>query len=334
MFFLFIFVTSREVDILKGLSHPNIVKMHAVVEAPNCLVILMEMVKGDELFNVIIQRQKIAENHAAILINQILLAIHYLHRRDILHRDIKPENILIPDGWEDGEHGCKLIDFGLSKSISHSQATTFVGTPEYFAPEVDPKERNGPSYGKAADVWSCGVLLFVMLAGHFPSFSRTANSEPVVKLDSMKGVSKEAKKLVASMLQVDPAKRSTIDNALKSPWLLSHQPSSNAVTVNEMVSIEDVTEDHTPIKAPMPEIICVSNTPEPSANLALAMTPNKRTRAMAMTTSGMQDKMNFDHMLQLQRDIAGTLKHAYSKFSADGIEGPRIRMVRLALETS
>ena len=330
----------REVKILRELAHTNIVKMHAVTEASECLVIIMEMVEGKELFDIIIQHKKLAENHAAILFRQILLAINYLHRKNILHRDIKPENVLVPDGWEDGELPCKLIDFGLSKSISQSQATTFVGTPEYFAPEVDPKERHGPSYGKAADVWSCGILLFVMLAGHFPSFEKSNHSNPVVKLESMKGVSTAAKNLVASMLQVDPTKRCTLENALKSPWLLSHDRSTSStgsgteiVTMagNEIVSIEDVTEDHTPTKPPLPEIICVPNTVVVPEKLALATTPIKRVVA---TTSSMQGKMNFDHMLQLQRDIAGTLKLAYTNFSADAIEGPRIRMVSCGLGLS
>ena len=196
----------REVDILHRLNHPSIIQLvEATWNQPmggDHLLLVMEYAPGQELFDAIITNGKFSESNAREIIAQLVSALRYCHERDIVHRDVKPENILLVSSDKlkrTGSNGAdevnnaqkkannskfvvKLLDFGLSRTVGSSGAQTFAGTPEYFAPEVDPRTRSGGArgaYGVAADCWSLGAVIFVMLSGVFPEFTGEGASRQI-----------------------------------------------------------------------------------------------------------------------------------------------------------
>jgi serine/threonine protein kinase len=215
----------NEVRILGGLNHPRLVGLHEVVRTERYLVLVMELVRGGELFDQIIQMKKFSEVIAKDIFVQILEAIAELHAHGIIHRDLKPENILLEG---DGIEGCevKVTDFGLSvfhddKAWNHKGA----GTPEYSAPEVV----NGQPHDYSCDMWSVGVILYIMLSGTPPfrginegdlmkAVSKGAYTFPAKHFAS---VSAEAKDLIFKLLVVDPRNRLTVQQVRDHPWLLS-----------------------------------------------------------------------------------------------------------------
>eukprot|EP00944_MAST-04C_sp_MAST-4C-sp1_P001016 g1016.t1 len=232
----------REVRVHGTLVHPNIVKLEetywtrsdgSVPLSPSeydRLLIVLEYAPGKELFDEILEKKKIEEERARNISKKVLDAIAYIHNVNILHRDIKPENILLTN---DGN--VKLLDFGLSRSVgSGSYAKTFAGTPEYFAPEVDPKRRAGGAtegYGVKADCYSLGACIYVMLSGIFPEFEARADGTKVPSFEReshWKGISSNAKDLVAKLMDPHPVNRPTSAEALKHPWFTNELNASKA----------------------------------------------------------------------------------------------------------
>jgi len=150
-----------EIDILKNLDHPNILRLYEVFEDKKYIYLVTEFCQGGELFDEIIARGKFSERDAAHVIKQLLSAIAYCHTRKICHRDLKPENILI-DNKE--TLSIKLIDFGTSQKFEDEEKMELVlGTAYYIAPEVLKGE-----YDEKCDVWSIGVILYILLSGEPP----------------------------------------------------------------------------------------------------------------------------------------------------------------------
>lgn len=151
-----------EINILKNLSHPNIVRLYEVYENKSSIFLVQELCDGCELFEEIVNRKNISENEAALVIKQILQAIAYCHNKNVAHRDLKPENILI-DVKDKGF--IKVIDFGTSHHYdkSNNVMTQMYGTPYYIAPEVLFEK-----YTEKCDMWSIGVILYIMLCGMPP----------------------------------------------------------------------------------------------------------------------------------------------------------------------
>ena len=156
----------QEIAVLMSVRHPNVLCLHDTFDEPDGVKLVLELAPEGELFNLIIQKQKLTESETRRLFLQLFQGIKYLHDRDIVHRDIKPENILMADS----DMNVKLADFGLAKIIGdQSFTTTLCGTPSYVAPEIL-AEQGQRQYTKAVDIWSLGVVLYICLCG-FPPFS-------------------------------------------------------------------------------------------------------------------------------------------------------------------
>lgn len=211
-----------EVAILKQVKHPNIVSLKDLFETNDKLYLVMELVTGGELFDKIVEKGQYTEKDASAIVKKILSAVQYLHGLNIAHRDLKPENLLLRDNDTD----VLLSDFGLSKIIDEkTMLTTACGTPYYVAPEV----LSASGYDKEVDLWSIGVITYLLLCG-FPPFY--GESLPEVFEQIMKAeydfpdpywteVTKEAKDFISKLLVVDAKKRLTSEQALAHPWIQS-----------------------------------------------------------------------------------------------------------------
>ncbi|KAF7436002.1 Protein kinase [Pleurotus ostreatus] len=210
----------REVEYMRKLRHPHIVKLYEVISTPTDIIIVLEFA-GGELFNYIVTHGRMPEQRARRFFQQIVSGVEYSHRLNIVHRDLKPENVLLDD-----DLNVKIADFGLSNEISDgSFLKTSCGSPNYAAPEVI----SGRLYtGPEIDVWSCGVILYVMLCGRLPfedddvQVLFTKISQGTYHMPSY--LSSDAKNLISAMLAVDPLKRITIPDITEHPFFTTELP--------------------------------------------------------------------------------------------------------------
>lgn len=215
---------ASEVEIMKSVSHPNIIEVVDIFDEKEFLHIVTELCTGGELFERIIEKSQscekaFSERDAAAVLRQILEAVDYCHSHDppIVHRDLKPENFLFKDKHSDV---VKVIDFGLSKVAADTMHTR-VGTPYYIAPEVLRKE-----YTVKCDAWSVGVIAYILLCGYPPFygdndreiFRRVAVGKFNFPSPEWDHISKAAKNLVANLLQIEPEKRLDAKGALAHPF--------------------------------------------------------------------------------------------------------------------
>jgi calcium/calmodulin-dependent protein kinase I len=210
-----------EIEILKKVKHPNIVCLKDIYETTDNLYLIMELVTGGELFDKIVEKGQYTEKEASVVVSKMLNAIDYLHQNNIVHRDLKPENILLQKG-DDSE--VKISDFGLSKIVGESSLMeTACGTPYYVAPEV----LSATGYGKSVDLWSIGVITYLLLCGFPPFygenlpevFEQILNAEFDFPEPYWTDVSDEAKDFIKKLLVLDSKKRYTAKQALEHPWI-------------------------------------------------------------------------------------------------------------------
>lgn len=213
-----------ETSLLRELDHPNIVRLWHYYEEPKNYFIVMDLIDGGELFDRIVAKEMYNEREARDVVRTLLDVLGYLHfERCIVHRDIKPENILCVSETDDTR--IKLCDFGfaarLDTSEPHKCLTKLCGTPQYVAPEI---LRRKP-YGAAIDMWSCGVVTYILLSGYAP-FSERPNLNFNICSgnysfcpDTWGHVSDQGKDFISQLLTLDPAERLTADEALIHPWI-------------------------------------------------------------------------------------------------------------------
>eukprot|EP00922_Rhytidocystis_sp_ex-Travisia-forbesii_P018963 GHVS01028161.1.p1 GENE.GHVS01028161.1~~GHVS01028161.1.p1 ORF type:complete len:704 (+),score=129.27 GHVS01028161.1:94-2205(+) len=211
-----------EVELLKLLDHPNIMKLYEFFEDNQFFYIVSEVYSGGELFDAIIDRQKFSEKDAANCMKQVLSGVSYLHKHKQVHRDLKPENLLLDSSADDAI--IKIVDFGLAAHFTAQEILKEkLGTAYYIAPEVLQS-----NYDQQCDVWSCGVILYVLLCG-YPPFNGATDPEIMDKvrlgefrfLDAdWKEVSEDAKSLIREMLTIDTKKRITSAAALRHKWIV------------------------------------------------------------------------------------------------------------------
>ncbi|XP_068103455.1 calcium/calmodulin-dependent protein kinase type IV isoform X1 [Hyperolius riggenbachi] len=216
-------IVRTEIGVLLRLSHPNIIKLKEIFETPTEISLVLELVTGGELFDRIVEKGYYSERDAADAVKQILEAVAYLHENGIVHRDLKPENLLYATPAPDAP--LKIADFGLSKIVD-DQVTmkTVCGTPGYCAPEI----LRGCAYGPEVDMWSVGIITYILLCGFEPfydergdqyMFKRILNCDYDFVSPWWDDVSLNAKDLVRKLIVFDPKKRLTTLQALQHPWV-------------------------------------------------------------------------------------------------------------------
>ncbi|XP_062910405.1 serine/threonine-protein kinase DCLK1a isoform X3 [Mobula hypostoma] len=213
----------NEVSILRRVKHPNIVLLIEEMDTPNELYLVMELVKGGDLFDAITSTNKYTERDASGMLYNLASAIKYLHSLNIVHRDIKPENLLVYE-HQDGSKSLKLGDFGLA-TVVDGPLYTVCGTPTYVAPEIIAET----GYGLKVDIWAAGVITYILLCG-FPPFRGHSNDQDVLFDQILMGhqefpspywdnISDSAKELITMMLQVDIEQRYSAQQLLDHPWV-------------------------------------------------------------------------------------------------------------------
>jgi len=210
----------REIQYLQLLRHPHIIKLYSVITTPSEIIMVIEYA-GGELFEYIVNNGRMDENRSRRFFQQIICAVEYCHRHKIVHRDLKPENLLLDDNLN-----VKIADFGLSNIMTDGNfLKTSCGSPNYAAPEVI----SGKLYaGPEVDVWSCGVILYVMLCGRLPFddeyiptlFKKIAQGNYHIPTY----LSHESVSLLRKMLIVNPVNRITVEEIRQDPWFLKNLP--------------------------------------------------------------------------------------------------------------
>ncbi|XP_010523987.1 PREDICTED: calcium-dependent protein kinase 32 [Tarenaya hassleriana] len=227
----------REVEIMRQLpQHPNIVSLKEAYEDDNAVHLVMELCEGGELFDRIVARGHYTERAAAAVTKTIVEVVQMCHKHGVMHRDLKPENFLFGNKKETAP--LKAIDFGLSVFFKPGERfNEIVGSPYYMAPEV--LKRN---YGQEVDIWSAGVILYILLCGVPPFWAETEQgvAQAIIRSvldfrrDPWPKVSENAKDLVRKMLDPDPKRRLTAQQVLDHPWLQNAKKAPN-VSLGETV---------------------------------------------------------------------------------------------------
>jgi len=234
----------REIYIMKKVDHPNILKLYEVYEDDDYFWLVLELVEGMELFDKIVDRGNYSEKDAANIVKQIVEAVKYLHEHNIVHRDLKPENLLSAG---DGENEIvKVADFGFAKNFGEEIPRTSCGSPGYVAPEVLTED----SYTNAVDMWSVGVVIYILLSG-YPPFYDDAPPKIFKKITEAKydfndpaweHVSDLAKDLINKLLVRDPDERLTAAKCLDHPWLTGGAKGSQDVK-GSLIRLRDYNTD-------------------------------------------------------------------------------------------
>lgn len=213
----------QEIDILQSLNHPHIVKFVDFFDEKDHYYVVLELLEGGELFDRIVQKACYNEKEARDLVRVLLGALKYIHDLGVVHRDLKPENLLMADAVNDSN--VKLADFGFAKRAEGFTLTTQCGSPGYVAPEI----LNAVKYGKPSDMWSAGVICYILLGGYPPFhddrdqralFRKIKKGQYEFHVEYWAHVSDEAKDLIRGLLTVDMMERLTVDQALNHPWVI------------------------------------------------------------------------------------------------------------------
>ena len=227
----------NEIEILKNMDHPNIVKIFEFFVTIDKYYLITEYFSEETLFLKIKKFIRFTEDQAAYILYQLLSAINYCHLKQIVHRDLKPENILIDRIDKDGCFQIKVIDFGTAKIFdSEIKEKSFIGSKYYIAPEVIKK-----NYDEKCDLWSCGVILYILICGYAPFLGKTEseifNKILIGKFDLTlhiwRKTSDEVKELITELLNLDTKSRLSASQALKHSWFKEKQFRENIYSISK-----------------------------------------------------------------------------------------------------
>jgi len=219
----------NEIRVLRRLDHANVVKLLEAYESKASVYLVMQLVTGGELFDRIVEKGSYTEKDAADLIKQVLSAVAYMHSEGVVHRDLKPENLLYHSSDEDSK--IMISDFGLSKMEDSGIMATACGTPGYVAPEVLAQK----PYGKSVDVWSIGVISYILLCGYPPFydendanlFAQILKGEFEFDSPYWDEISNDAKEFIRQLMCVDVDKRLSCEEALQHAWITGAKSEKN-----------------------------------------------------------------------------------------------------------
>ncbi|KAM4627713.1 LOW QUALITY PROTEIN: MAP/microtubule affinity-regulating kinase 4 [Polymixia lowei] len=206
----------REVRIMKGLNHPNIVQLFEVIETEKTLYLIMEYASGGEVFDYLVSHGRMKEKEARAKFRQIVSAVHYCHQKNIVHRDLKAENLLL-----DADSNIKIADFGFSNEFTMgNKLDTFCGSPPYAAPELfQGKKYDGPE----VDIWSLGVILYTLVSGSLPFDGQNLKE---LRERVLRGkyrvpfyMSTDCEGILRRFLVLNPTKRCTLEQIMKDKWM-------------------------------------------------------------------------------------------------------------------
>lgn len=238
---------SNEINILRTMDHPNILKIFEFYVNKESYSIVTELCSGGELFQEIVDKGPFTESYSAYVMHQIFSAINYCHNMHIVHRDLKPENILIIDRDRNGYPRIKICDFGTSKLFEKGAVQRkLVGSSYYIAPEVLKKH-----YNEKCDIWSCGVIMYILLSAR-PPFGGADDTEIMNNVAKGKydletapfdKISKSALDLIRKLLVMNPDKRITAEEALKHPWFKENKAKEMYNTIKDENTIKKLLDN-------------------------------------------------------------------------------------------
>jgi len=232
----------REVDVQRMMDHPHICKLYATFEDKNNIYLVLELCNGGELFDRISDKgEGMGESQSAEWMKQIIGAVFYMHEHQMMHRDLKPENFLLETTDEDSD--LKVIDFGLAAKFEEGEKKkTKAGTPYYVAPQV----LRG-AYGEKCDVWSCGVIVYVLLCGYPPFYGE--NDKQILgmvkkgKFDfpgpEWDSISPSCKDLISKMLTLEEKDRISAKDAVAHQWIVDKSVHHSAPSADLALKIRD-----------------------------------------------------------------------------------------------
>lgn len=223
----------NEIGILEKVDHPNILRLIKHYDEDDKVFLVTELCEGGDLFNRISERDYFTESDAQHVVRAIASALQLLHAKKVVHRDLKPENILLLNKEENSP--LRVADFGFARIVGEDLLKTRLGSPNYMAPEILRKE----PYDFKVDVWSLGVIMYILLCG-YPPFAGDGMPEMFEMIKEGKfefhpeyweNVSSEAKDLIANMLVLDASKRFTIEQCLAHPFMsMDHSVNERDIT--------------------------------------------------------------------------------------------------------
>lgn len=225
----------EEVNILKSLDHPNLIRIYEFFEDPNCFYIVLEYSKGGDLFDRIVEMKNFNESQAAEIMSQIFSGVNYLHSKGVVHRDIKPENVLL----ENKESLLlKIIDFDTASFFKKWFYDEMLGTPVYMAPEMVKGK-----YNEKCDLWSCGIIMHILLVGGLPFdgtdeeiFKFLKNVNIKIEGPLWDSISDQAKDLIRKLLTPNPLKRISAAEACKHPWIAQYSKNASKEDISRVLT--------------------------------------------------------------------------------------------------
>ncbi|CAH1798050.1 unnamed protein product [Owenia fusiformis] len=229
----------KEIVILQEMDHENVIRIYEVFENKTHVILVLELVSGGELFDFIAEKERLSEEEASAFVKQILLGIKHMHSKRIAHLDLKPENVML---LNKNSQNIKLIDFGLSRVIKQGEFhRDMIGTPEFVAPEVI----NYDPLSLATDMWSIGIITYILLSGCSP-FSGKDQQQTYEKICQLtydftskyfENTSDLAKEFIGMLLKRDPLSRASVEECLNHAWI---QPSEKKQSENRRKSVINI----------------------------------------------------------------------------------------------
>jgi len=223
-------IIETEIEVLKRVNHPNVVKMFEVFESESQIILVLQLITGGELFEKIVERQFYTEKDASKVIRQILEGLRAMHSKDVVHRDLKPENLLLSDDSDDAD--VLITDFGLSAILPEDGSLLHdaVGTPSYIAPEILIALDTDEGYGTEVDLWGVGVIMYILLCGFVPFYGEDED-EVYDKIEEAEYsfpspywdmISDDAKDFISKCFVLDKTHRLDIEQAFAHPWIQAY----------------------------------------------------------------------------------------------------------------